>query len=52
MLRVEWAAAKSFSVDSQQGGKTWKPLPKLDWSKNRFNNAQAKLSGKLVVVVI
>ena len=52
MLRVEWAAAKSFSLDSQQGGKTWKPLPKLDLSKNRFNNAQSKLSGKLVVVVI
>ena len=46
-----WAAANGFSLDSQQGGKTRKPLPKLNWSKNRFNNAQAKLSGKLVGIV-
>lgn len=48
---MEWAAAKGFSLDSQQGRET-ENFAQAGLSKNRFNNAQAKLSGKLVGLVI
>lgn len=43
---VGWAATKGCFLHSQQGGKSRKHLPRLDCSKNGFDNVQSKLTGK------
>lgn len=45
LLKVERATVQGFLLSSQQGGRTRKPSPKVDWPKIGFDSVQAKWTG-------